>query len=135
MTEQVIVTQTEIVELPTTLVELVEVVSSVELIEVAAQGPPGAQGPQGPQGPQGGQGLQGVPGPAGADGVGSDRHHTHTQAVPSDTWTITHNLGKYPSVSVVDSSGGEVEGEVSHASPNQLTVVFSAGFSGSAYLN
>lgn len=92
-------------------------------------------GVRGEKGLPGLQGLQGVPGPAGADGVGSDRHHTHTQAVPSDTWVIAHNLGKYPSVSVVDSSGGEVEGEVSHTSPNQLTVVFSAGFSGSAYLN
>lgn len=132
MTDQVIVTQTEIVELPTTAVELVEGTSSVELVEVATQGPPGPQGPQGAQGNQGVQGVQGAPGPAGADG---DRHHTHAQAIPSDTWVITHNLGKYPSVSVVDSSGGEVEGEVSHTNPNQLTVFFSAGFSGSAYLN
>lgn len=53
MTDQVIVTQTEIVELPTTAVELVEVASSVEIVEVAVQGPPGPQGPQGVQGPVG----------------------------------------------------------------------------------
>jgi hypothetical protein len=61
--------------------------------------------------------------------------HIHTQTVSSSTWSITHNLNKYPSVSVVDSSNEEVIGEVQHINPNSLTVKFSAPFSGKAFLN
>jgi hypothetical protein len=61
--------------------------------------------------------------------------HIHNQTVSSSTWNITHNLNKYPSVSVVDSSNEEVIGEVQHINPNSLTVKFSAPFSGKAFLN
>jgi len=61
--------------------------------------------------------------------------HIHTQTVSSSIWSITHNLNKYPSVSVVDSSNEEVIGEVQHINPNSLTVKFSAPFSGKAFLN
>lgn len=62
-------------------------------------------------------------------------HYIHTQAVASTTWTVTHNMGKNPSVSIIDSSGDEVLGEVNHISDNQLTITFTAAFSGVAYLN
>jgi len=62
-------------------------------------------------------------------------HFIHTQSVASTTWTVTHNMGKRPSVSIVDSSGDEVIGQVNHVSINQLTITFSAAFSGVAYLN
>ena len=61
--------------------------------------------------------------------------HIHNQASVSAEWVITHNLGKYPSVSVVDSSGAEVIGEVEYLTDTQLKVKFSAPFSGKAYLN
>ena len=61
--------------------------------------------------------------------------HIHNQTVSSSTWNITHNLNKYPSVSVVDSSNEEVIGEVQHINSNSLTVKFSAPFSGKAFLN
>ena len=61
--------------------------------------------------------------------------HIHTQTVSSSTWNITHNLNKYPSVSIVDSSNEEVIGEVEHINSNSLTVKFSAPFSGKAFLN
>ncbi len=86
-------------------------------------------------GPPGDKGAPGPPGPPAPTGAGGDLHYTHTQAIPAASWVITHNLNKFPAVSVVDSSGGEVEGEVTHDSVNQLTVNFSAGFSGSAHLN
>ena len=62
-------------------------------------------------------------------------HYTHDQPVASATWSIAHNMGKNPSVSIVDSSGDEVIGSVAHVSLNQLVVSFSAAFSGKAYLN
>lgn len=64
-----------------------------------------------------------------------DIFYKHIQSVASDTWVIAHNLGKYPSVTVVDSSGSECEGHTTYNGPNQLTISFSAPFSGIAYLN
>jgi uncharacterized protein YndB with AHSA1/START domain len=60
--------------------------------------------------------------------------HTHTQGSAATTWTITHTLGGRPSVTVVDSTGTTVVGDVQYNSDTQVTVTFSAAFSGSAYL-
>lgn len=66
---------------------------------------------------------------------GGDKSFTHNQSAPATTWTINHNLGKNPSVSVVDSAGTQVFGSVNYVTLNQLTVHFSVAFSGTAYLN
>lgn len=72
-------------------------------------------------------------------GVGSgDKTFYFVQAVPSTTWTIEHNLGKRPSVTVVDSAGTAVVGQVTYDTDdplNKVTVTFSAEFSGTATLN
>jgi len=60
---------------------------------------------------------------------------SHTQQVPSASWTISHNLNFNPNVTVVDSAGTNVEGEVRYTNPNQLVVVFSSAFTGYAYLS
>lgn len=109
------------------------------------QGPAGPNGPQGPQGVAGEQGEQGVQGdtgatgpmgPPGADGAdGADGAYTFIQAAPLDTWDITHPLPFYPNVSVVDSSGSLVEGDLVYLSATALRVTFSAAFSGQAYLS
>jgi len=49
--------------------------------------------------------------------------------------TITHNLGKFPSVTVVDSNGKQVIGEVQHTSINALTVTFQNAFAAKVYVN
>lgn len=67
--------------------------------------------------------------------VGVDKNFVFSQSSASDTWEITHNLGKFPSVSVVDSAGSKVIGEVTYNSINKVTLTFSAAFSGNAYLN
>lgn len=54
---------------------------------------------------------------------------------PSDTWYITHNLGKYPSVTVVDSANTVVIGDVVYLTKNALVITFIGTFSGTAYLN
>jgi hypothetical protein len=56
------------------------------------------------------------------------------QSSPSSTWSITHNLGGRPSVTIVDSAGTMVIGEVTYNSDTQVTVNFTAAFSGFAYL-
>ena len=62
------------------------------------------------------------------------QRHVHTQGVVSSTWTINHTLGGRPSVTVVDSAGTVVYGEVQYLSNSQVVVTFSAPFSGYAYL-
>lgn len=60
--------------------------------------------------------------------------YSHIQGVPSALWTINHNLGFYPSVTVVDTNGDECEGDVEHPTLNQTTITFSAPFAGQARL-
>ena len=58
-----------------------------------------------------------------------------TQGVPATTWNIQHNLGKFPSVSVVNNNNIIMYGNTTYVDNNNLTINFSAGFSGKAYLN
>lgn len=53
---------------------------------------------------------------------------------PAAVWTLQHFLGRHPVVLVVDSAGSPVEGQVNYDSPDQITLTFSAPFSGTAYL-
>lgn len=91
-------------------------------------------GIQGPSGPQGIQGIQGEQGVQGQDGTG-DLSFVHNQSVPSTVWVISHNLGKRPSVRVVDSGDTTIVGHVVDIDDNSLQVEFSAPFGGKAYLN
>ena len=58
-----------------------------------------------------------------------------TQAVAATTWNIQHNLGKFPSVSVINNNNIVINGEVTYIDNNNVQLNFSAGFSGKAYLN
>jgi hypothetical protein len=64
-----------------------------------------------------------------------DKNYVYPQDIPSASWVVTHNMNKYPSVSVVDSAGSAVVGEVLYDSLNQVTINFSAPFSGKAFFN
>jgi len=57
------------------------------------------------------------------------------QGVPATTWDITHNLGKFPSITVIDTGNTVVFGEYDYVSNNRVTLTFSAAFAGKAYLN
>jgi hypothetical protein len=65
----------------------------------------------------------------------SDKHFVFTQALPSAAWLIQHNLGKFPSITVVDTANTVVYGEYIFNSINQTTLNFSSAFAGKAYLN
>jgi len=60
--------------------------------------------------------------------------HVHTQGTASTTWSITHALGGYPSVTIVDSAKTVVYGEVNYTNTTQVVVNFTSAFSGYAYL-
>ena len=112
-------------------VTIIEEKNEVVISSDGIQGPVGPQGPQGVQGDQGPQGLPGEQGPQGDSGG----FYVHTQGVPSAEWTIMHNLGYNPAISIVDSAGNTVEGSYHYDSTNQLTAIFSGSFSGTAYLS
>lgn len=76
-------------------------------------------------------GVQGPPGYA----SGADAHYTHVQTTPAATWEIQHNLLKLVSVSVIDSAGTLVHGNVEYLDVNSCRLRFSAPFAGSAACN
>lgn len=65
----------------------------------------------------------------------SKMFYTHVQDLSSTEWVITHNLGRIPSVTVVDTSNTVVVGEVTYISENKLSIKFSSPLSGKAFLN
>ena len=65
----------------------------------------------------------------------SDKNYVHVQMQASTSWLVTHNLAKYPSVSVVDTENAHVFGNVTYLNENQLRIDFSAAFGGKAYMN
>mgnify|MGYP003644245914 FL=1 len=58
-----------------------------------------------------------------------------TQNAPATTWNIQHNLGKFPSVSVINFNNVLINGEVIYIDNNNIQLNFSAAFAGKAYLN
>ena len=65
----------------------------------------------------------------------ADKHYVHNQNSASATWTVTHNLGKHPAVSVVLSTGKQGIAEIDHINNNSLTISLMSAESGKAYLN
>jgi hypothetical protein len=61
--------------------------------------------------------------------------YTHGQTATSATWTIVHNLGFNPNVTVKDNYGNVIEGYITYNDSNTLTVEFSNPLSGYAYLS
>lgn len=68
-------------------------------------------------------------------GIISDKEFVYNQVTSSDIWEITHNLNKYPAVTVVDSGGSVVIGEIVYIDKNNVRITFTSAFSGKAYFN
>jgi len=64
-----------------------------------------------------------------------DVHFEFQQASGATVWTVNHNLGKFPSVTIKLSDGTQVQALVTHTNNNTLTITFSGENSGTAYLN
>lgn len=71
--------------------------------------------------------LKGVQGPS---GIGP--RFVHTQSSASATWTVNHNLGFLPQVTVLSPGGIEVEATVTHVSANQAVITFNTAQAGQA---
>lgn len=61
--------------------------------------------------------------------------YQHNQATTSSSWVIAHNLGFKPNVIIEDVGGATIEGELLYTDNNNLTVSFSQGVAGVAYLS
>lgn len=105
-------------------------------IAMIPQGDIGAIAPKGiPKGGTTGQYLRKVSDEDYDTEWASFTHYVHTQAIASNLWTINHNLGRYPSVTVVDTANSKVYGDVFYNDENSLTISFNGAFSGKAFLN
>lgn len=69
--------------------------------------------------------ARGVQGPA-----GQDDKHFEQNIVYSTIVVAKHNLGKRPSVTIIDTSGDEVEGMIQYIDINTIKVIFSTPFDG-----
>lgn len=66
---------------------------------------------------------------------GAAQAYAHVQDVPADTWDVVHSLGFRPNVTVFDSAGSQVEGDLAHVSSAELILTFAGAFAGTAYLS
>ena len=64
-----------------------------------------------------------------------DKNYVFTQSTNANPWVVTHNLNKYPSVSVVNNANITVYGEVEYDSLNQVTITFADPTNGQAFFN
>lgn len=72
---------------------------------------------------------------SGGGPVAGDKNYVHIQNAAAATWTVTHGLGKFPSVDVVDTGDSAVIPGVHYDSANALTLSFGSPTSGKAYVN
>lgn len=79
-------------------------------------------------------GTQGPAGPPGEPGTGGDKTYEQSFTNQSSV-TVTHNLGKRPGVSVINSAHDVVKCPVNHINDNSLTVTFNGSFSGVVICN
>lgn len=66
---------------------------------------------------------------------GGDKTWVHNQTFASDTWTINHTLNKKVSVTVTDTAGTVIQGQVTLNDTSKVIIQFNFPFSGEAILN
>jgi len=69
-----------------------------------------------------------------ADSAG-DKNYVHPQDQASAIWIVQHNLNKFPSCTMVLSTGQQGYGDVTFIDENNLTITFAGAESGKAYIN
>ena len=65
----------------------------------------------------------------------NDKNFVFSQNVASATWNVQHNLDKFPSCTMVLSTGQQGFGDVTFIDQNNLTITFASAESGKAYIN
>ncbi len=67
--------------------------------------------------------------------ITDDKTYIFEQGIASDVWYITHNLDKYPSVTVVDTAGTQFYVEVKYIDKSNIVLYMNGATKGKAYLN
>lgn len=66
---------------------------------------------------------------------GEDKTYVFEQIFATTEWNITHNLGKYPSVVIVDTEMNLVLADVKYIDENTVKIKFANNFTGKAFFN
>jgi hypothetical protein len=61
--------------------------------------------------------------------------YVHTQATPAAVWTVNHNLGMFPNITVVGTDTREILADVSYPDAYNIVVEFSTPTDGKAYVS
>lgn len=69
------------------------------------------------------------------DNINEYKNYIYVQRSAESIWNINHNLNKMPSVTVVDSAGSVVVGDITYIDLNNIRIKFSGAFSGKAFIN
>jgi len=64
-----------------------------------------------------------------------DKHYIHVQSDGAIEWVVTHNLDKIPAISIVNESGIEIFGQITHIDKMVSKIKFSEMMRGRAYCN
>ena len=80
-----------------------------------------------------GFGLQGIPGPPGAPGTADS--YEHTQSIPLAIWTVPHNLGRHPSVTVTNTLGEVITPDVNYIDATTVQITHGTALAGFVYCN
>lgn len=66
--------------------------------------------------------------------IAVDRHYK-TALLEGSVWEIQHDLGKFPSVTVVDTANNVIYADVTYDDLNNVTINFASSVTGYAYFN
>ena len=67
--------------------------------------------------------------------IEGDKFFLFSQLSPEAVWIIEHPLRKFPAVTVVDSGGSSVVGDLEYIDDANIKITFQSAFAGKAYLN
>lgn len=67
-------------------------------------------------------------------GAGTATGYTHVQSSASAVWTVSHNLGRNPVVTVINSVQEQVLADVDYVDGSHLTIMFNSPLGGTAYM-
>lgn len=76
--------------------------------------------------------ITNIKGPAGSS---SGDIFEHDQTTPLQDWTVNHNLGRYPELTIIGDDGNQVITDVEHVSVNTAIVHFATLTTGKAVCN
>ena len=63
--------------------------------------------------------------------------YVHSQSTVSNDWTITHNLGYFPNVTILDNENPPriVEADIRYLNTSSVRIIMNTSMSGTAYLS